>query len=484
MAISENSGSAGLGRASSGVVGMIAIFFMSAFLVAGAIAAILMTRSLERKTQWVEHAQTVRDEAKSAILLLTKAESASRGYLITTDENYRRPFDEARREIGESVGRLLALTAGNSEQGARVDAFKAAIEARLSHSEALHAIAAQKGFAAAQAALDAGRGFALMQEATRLADEIVRVEEELLRARQNSESRQRNLLYALLAGFFLSTIILACLAYVSARRQLEQAQVEASSIHRLNDELEARVRERTADLEGARKQAETETARAERERLRVELLLRDLNHRVGNNLSMVSAMLGMQAAGLADEAGKAALNAARERVFLIGSAQRRLQLGDDLQTTRTRAFFTTVVDDILEARTGDAAVEVEHDYDDVLLNARDAVTLAVVLGELVTNALKHAFGANGGGSVRARFNRNDAGVFVLEVSDDGKGFQEGDAVAGIGSTLVNELSRQFGGEVFRRNGDKGGGIVTIALNLLELRDETPPSESRPLAGGV
>jgi two-component sensor histidine kinase len=79
---------------------------------------------------------------------------------------------------------------------------------------------------------------------------------------------------------------------------------------------------------------------------------------------------------------------------------------------------------------GDVEIDVRHDYEDAPLDSRDGVTLAVVLGELVTNSPRHAFVGREKGTIWTSLARNKDNVFVLGVSDDGAGLGEGSAQSG------------------------------------------------------
>src|SRR5690606_32011521 len=94
-------------------------------------------------------------------------------------------------------------------------------------------------------------------------------------------------------------------------------------------------------------------------------------------------------------------------------------------------------------------------------------TIGIVLGELITNALKHAFTESASGTIWARLARDAEDVITLTVEDDGKGLGEGMARGGLGSMIVRQLATQFGGtpEYSARAG--GGARVTVTLPGLD-----------------
>ena len=108
----------------------------------------------------------------------------------------------------------------------------------------------------------------------------------------------------------------------------------------------------------------------------------------------------------------------------------------------------------------------------MIIKARDATTIGIIIGELVTNALKHAFPENGAGQIWVRFTETD-GVTTLTVEDDGKGLMvDGEpGEGGLGSMIVRQLAQQFGGSPTYAAREGGGTVVTVALPLL-----TPPED--------
>ena len=201
------------------------------------------------------------------------------------------------------------------------------------------------------------------------------------------------------------------------------------------------------------------------------MVLREVTHRVGNNLAMVSSLLRMQQAKLDDEGARTALETARGRIQTISTAQRRLRLGDDLQSTRADILLEAVVSDLADAGLDNSAIVLSGHFEPLVVSSRDATTLAVVLGELVSNAVKHAFEGRDRGTITVSFAMS-CGVPVMAVEDDGIGFDETDSSsarrAGLGSMIIENLSRQYGGEIRRWKNEAGGTSIHIPLPRLKI----------------
>ncbi len=236
------------------------------------------------------------------------------------------------------------------------------------------------------------------------------------------------------------------------------------------------MRERTAELE-------KERAIAERERRRVEVLLQDSNHRIGNSLATVSSLLGLQLRQTRSEEARAALSAARDRVQTVSTAHRRLRLGEDMESTRIDEFLETVIADIRNAIGVDRKISFQTDFAPIDLKARDVTTVGIILGELITNAVKHAFKGRDEGQIAVSFKYDDkTGIPALIVEDNGVGWQRDDAEnakerSGLGTLVVEQLCMQFGEKPVYEISESGSGTrVIVRLSSLAKAKEDQETE--------
>jgi two-component sensor histidine kinase len=261
--------------------------------------------------------------------------------------------------------------------------------------------------------------------------------------------------------------ILTYVLFTRTEQQMMGLARASSELKSINTELERRVQERTAELEESR-------LHAERERARVEALLQDTNHRIGNSLATVSSMLGLQVARSRSDEVRSALEAAQSRVQAIASGHRRLRLGDDLETTNAAEFLGAVVEDLHQTQAEGRKVSFELDAVPAVINARDATTIGIVVGELVVNALKHAFPDGGTGHIWTRLVRDGQGASLI-VEDDGRGLAPealgGDA--GLGAMIIRQLAGQFGGEPRYEAREGGGTRVVVPMPELHITGTVP-----------
>jgi two-component sensor histidine kinase len=209
-------------------------------------------------------------------------------------------------------------------------------------------------------------------------------------------------------------------------------------------ELERRVEERTAEL--ARVVEEQKATLAQR-----DLLLREVYHRVKNNLQMVDGLLVMQTRQITDPDARKALRGLRDRVFALGLVHQQLMSSNDLKTFDIAPFLSELSSNIVDGGAGgEVALSVEAIPLDVGLDF--AIPLGLLVNELVTNSLKHGFPNGGGGEIEVNLSRTAGGELLLVVADNGEGYspkppEPGASKVALGSTIIQGLVAQMEGTI-------------------------------------
>ncbi len=186
-----------------------------------------------------------------------------------------------------------------------------------------------------------------------------------------------------------------------------------------------------------------------------ELLFRELQHRVSNNLGVVSALLNLQRSGIKDEKARQALGEATTRLALIAKLHRKLH--DPASAgLRLGPFMEELCHDVLEA-SGARNIVCLVSAVDTKLAAERTVPFALIVAELISNALEHGFGGEESGTIRV--NLEAVGdEHVLTVADDGKGLPQDFALeeaAGMGLRIVQSLTNQINGQFGMEERDGG-----------------------------
>jgi two-component sensor histidine kinase len=175
-----------------------------------------------------------------------------------------------------------------------------------------------------------------------------------------------------------------------------------------------------------------------------DILLREVQHRVSNNIQVVSALLQLEARAATDPGARKALGEAAARTALVARIQRSLSSADG-RPTEFVSLARTIVDDALAA-AGRADVVVEIPAAEGGLSAEEATPVTLILLEAVNNALEHAFPGRPG-RLEIRLDVAD-GMRRLTVADDGDGLASPTTglPEGLGLRLVQGLARQLGGD--------------------------------------
>lgn len=192
-------------------------------------------------------------------------------------------------------------------------------------------------------------------------------------------------------------------------------------------------------------QREIDKGVQEREK-RLELLdhaLREIDHRTANNYQTVLALIDLQARRDTDPNTRGALAQVRDRIQAIANASRQLAVNSEqLEEVRLDQHLCGLVAQIERGLARDG-IEVDCEVEEVTANAETATSISIIVNELVTNAIKHAFNGEGSGHVRVTGKAGNS--FEIIVADDGRGIEASrkDGHAGLGTKLVESFTRQL-----------------------------------------
>jgi two-component sensor histidine kinase len=210
-------------------------------------------------------------------------------------------------------------------------------------------------------------------------------------------------------------------------------------------------------------QRATEVALAEK-----ETLLKEVYHRVKNNLQVVQSLLTLQRHALPEGPGREALHDSVQRVRSMALVHEKLYQSGNLAAVSLHSYTRDLMRQIAESHGADARLVTLHtEIMNIETGLDSAVPFGLMLTELVTNCLKHAFPQRRGGEIRVTLVRQADGD-MFTVADNGVGFDDGFDPEGrstsMGLQLATGLARQLGGELSFRS--EGGAVVSALLRPL------------------
>jgi two-component sensor histidine kinase len=219
-----------------------------------------------------------------------------------------------------------------------------------------------------------------------------------------------------------------------------------AAVREANIELERRVAERTAELTIANSQLTEALDQRTAALAQRDLLLREVYHRVKNNLQIVDGLLVMKARQLTDSQAQAALLSLRSRIYALGLVHTQLMGSENLRTFDIAPFLKQLVDNIMEGAGQNIRLSIRAMPLEVELDF--AIPLGLLVTELVTNSIKHAF-QDGAGDIEVVLERGNDGEIVLVVSDNGQGYGDLEPLANgaLGGRIIQGLVAQLGGSL-------------------------------------
>jgi two-component sensor histidine kinase len=220
---------------------------------------------------------------------------------------------------------------------------------------------------------------------------------------------------------------------------------------------------RQAGLERARAEAEAEI-HASRDRFAAlaaerEVLLREVNHRVGNSLQIIASLLHLQASSAPQDDVKAALTNAMGRVAAVAQVHRRLYTSHDLKSVLLNQYLDALLEDLRRSAEGNKMSRLTLKAGSMEIDPDRAVAIGIIVNELVMNAVKYAY-PNGAGPIHVELHEVGDDL-VLSITDDGVGLnvKTDPRSTGMGQRIVSAMAAKLEASVERDPAHSGTRIV-------------------------
>ncbi len=201
-----------------------------------------------------------------------------------------------------------------------------------------------------------------------------------------------------------------------------------------------------------------------------EVLLKEIHHRVKNNLQVISGLLNLQSRYIDNGEAKVVYRESQNRIISMALIHEELYQAKDLASVDFADYVDNLARNLIASFSIDPEmIELSINVEDIRLVVDTAIPCGLIINELLSNSLKHAFTDGETGRVRTDFSIEDDGSFLLEVSDNGKGFPKKldfRKTKSLGMQLITILTEQLGGSI-ELNREKG---TTFTIRFAEYRE--------------
>lgn len=196
-----------------------------------------------------------------------------------------------------------------------------------------------------------------------------------------------------------------------------------------------------------------------------ETLLKEIHHRVKNNLQTVSSLLSLQCRNIEDDNVKSLIKSSQNRVISMAMVHEMLYMREDLSKIDYKPYVWELSEYLVRSVKGaDNHIKLNIDVPDIKLGIDTAIPLGLLINEAITNALKYGFKEEEEGEINIALAKGQNDNFVLNIGDNGVGFPEGinfKNTKSLGLKLINNLARQLQGSISRDSTKKGTHYVLV-----------------------
>ena len=176
-----------------------------------------------------------------------------------------------------------------------------------------------------------------------------------------------------------------------------------------------------------------------------ELLLKEIHHRVKNNLEVVSSLLALQSEKIDDLNTKEAITEGQNRVNSIGIVHQKLYQGTNLGTIEMKDYFVSLSESILYSYGEKERINLKLIMEKLDLEIDTAIPLGLIINELMTNTIKYAFPKGEKGTIIIQLENQNNNILHLEFADNGIGKSDITQGTGFGGQLISLLTHQLNG---------------------------------------
>jgi len=198
------------------------------------------------------------------------------------------------------------------------------------------------------------------------------------------------------------------------------------------------------------------------------VMLKEIHHRVKNNLQVVNSLLRIQSRGIDDKEVKLMFKAAQSRVVAMARLHEKIYNTKDLKNINVEEHFKLLINDLISSNNLDKEILLNLRIDPIHMSIDMLLPLSLIINELISNSLKHAFNDMNLGEVSVEFSAINQSLYRLIIGDNGSGSHSeilSDTVSSTGVTLIKTFVRQLNGTITTLNRNKGVHFEITFPNL-------------------
>ena len=192
------------------------------------------------------------------------------------------------------------------------------------------------------------------------------------------------------------------------------------------------------------------------------ILLKEIHHRVKNNLQVITSLLSLQSSFVDDEKVKELFKYTQYRINSMALVHEMLYNTNDIKEINYHDYLSQLMSSLLNSMKGKNSIELKVNTSDIYLNIDTSIPLGLLINEIVTNALKYGLKDNPKGKLHAKLTKAQYPYFVLEIGDNGKGFDDDinlKTIKSLGLKLIQKLTQQLKGRIIKDKSKEGTNYI-------------------------
>jgi len=190
-----------------------------------------------------------------------------------------------------------------------------------------------------------------------------------------------------------------------------------------------------------------------------EVLLKEIHHRVKNNLQVITSLLSLQSSFIKDSSSKALFRYSQYRINSMAMIHEMLYQSDNISEIDYSKYADKLINNLVVSMKGsENNIDINIDVKDVFINIDTAIPLGLMINEITTNAFKYGIPDQKKGSFHLKMSRIGPINYKMEIGDDGPGFSEDinfRSSSSLGLMLIHKLAIQLNGNIEKNNSKPG-----------------------------